>query len=762
MNFAGLEPAVASRQQAITSTRSAWRSQLIAPLVVLILAMLSTIAMTWLLYLDAERKDRERFQNHVERTRRDIAARFETYVAMLTGGAGLFAASDDVAATEFHDYVRRLNLPLRFPGVQGVGWSRRVGDQDRQEVYEAMQRQGFSEFEIWPAQHDGSERHSILYLEPLNRRNAAAIGYDMSSEQTRRAAMEHARDSGLASASGKVTLVQEIDEAKQAGFLVYVPVYRGGQIPPTLAVRRQKLTGFVYSPFRTDDLFRGLFGGETQPRLHLEVFDGTSTNDDALLHSSKAAVEEDSPYLSATERLVVAGRPWTVRFTTRPSFERSSGRETAQLAFFIGTAVSCVLTTVTWGQSRARAVADIHAADLRESREEVRTLLDRERLQAAQLRENDRRKDDFLAMLAHELRNPLAPISNALEILPHIRDEDERQRLQQMMSRQVAHLIRLIDDLLDVSRIGRGKIRLRFEKVNLADVLRNAREGVEPAVAKREQKILVSLPESPPVVEGDLSRLVQVVTNLLDNASKFSPEGSVIRVDARQSDANEAYPHGRVSISVSDSGIGIAQTDLDRIFEMFSQLESPEDSDGGGLGIGLALAKSLVIKHRGELVVHSEGLGCGTTFTITLPAAASSQPPTLTASPLEAARLHGHRVLVVDDVEASARTLALLLKNYGHDTREANNGEAALQTAAQFDPDIVICDIAMPGMDGYEVARRLHTPSPGRRRPLLVALTGYGQDEDRNRAFEAGFDHHFVKPANLVALRQLIDAEKRA
>ena len=748
-----------------------------APLLVLTLALLSTGAVTWYLHRTAIAKDRERFSNQIERTRRDIAARFETYVAMLTGAAGLFAASDAVTLSGFQAYAERLDLAERFPGVQGIGWSRRMREGERAEIVTAMRAQGFEDFGIWPADHPGPETHAIVYLEPLDRRNRAAIGFDMSSEPTRREAMERARDTGQAAASGRVTLVQEIDERKQAGFLVYVPVYHGATIPDSVNERRSQLAGFVYSPFRADDLFEGSFRGESHPRLHFDVYDGSLASPDSLLHSSDDTAPLTHSRLTATETFQIAGRPWTVQFMTRPDFEASSGRETAYVVLAMGVLVSLALTGVTWSQTHAWATADASAAGLAASREEVQRLLENERVQADHLREADRRKDEFLAILAHELRNPLAPISNGLQVWPLVRDDaDELDRIRDVMTRQVAQLVRLIDDLLDVSRISRGKIKLRSERTDLREVIDAAVEGTMPLLEQRDQELHLSLPEPPPRLDGDFTRLVQTFTNLLNNASKYTQSGGRVEVTAsielitvgdqppRLEAAAENDAHmtgtGRVVVTVTDTGEGIPADMLDRVFDMFAQVDRTLDRSEGGLGIGLTLVRSLVQLHGGTVSAHSEGLGKGSTFTVTLPLAATAEQvaPNRDGSATDTDSVPSHRVLVIDDVRASSRTLALMLRRIGQDTREANDGHTGLVEAEQFAPHVVFCDIGMPGMDGYEVGRRLCQRATERdgHRPLLVALTGYGQDEDRRRALAAGFDYHLVKPTSLDALRKIL------
>jgi len=377
-------------------------------------------------------------------------------------------------------------------------------------------------------------------------------------------------------------------------------------------------------------------------------------------------------------------------------------------------------------------------------------IAERRRVEEA-LRQADRRKDEFLAVLAHELRNPLAPISNSLQAWPFVKnDPAELDRLHETMSRQVEQLVRLTDDLLDVSRISRDKITLRISRSDIKSILDAAIEGVKPLIDSNEQTLRVDISEPPPCVEGDVARLVQVFSNLLNNAAKYTPPRGVITVRARVD--GEPGDGRRVFVSVSDTGAGIPPDMLERVFEMFAQVDQTLDRSHGGLGIGLTLVKTLVALHGGTVEAQSAGTGQGSTFTVALPLADHAAPPQ--QAPSATMPLASRRVLVIDDMRPSARTLALMLKGIGQDTREANDGPTGLALAETFDPQVVLCDIAMPGMDGYEVARRLRSrPGP---QPLLVALTGYGQSEDRKRALEAGFDRHLAKPTSLDELRSLL------
>ena len=375
------------------------------------------------------------------------------------------------------------------------------------------------------------------------------------------------------------------------------------------------------------------------------------------------------------------------------------------------------------------------------------------------LRDNDRRKDEFLATLAHELRNPLAPIRNSLQILKMPRvDAEMVQQTRDMMERQVHHLVRLVDDLLDVSRVMRGKIELRRESVELAAIIARAVETAKPLVEVQGHKLEISVPTESLLLDADPVRLAQVISNLLTNSAKYMEANGNIWLFARR-DGNRAI------LTVRDTGIGIAPDMLPHIFELFVQADHASTKAQGGLGIGLTLVKNLVEMHGGTVEARSDGLGKGCEFTVRLPLVAQGRRRKRIGEANEGqqpepVRESGHRLLVVDDNRDAAVSLAMLLRLQGHDVQVAHDGPSALELAASYFPNMIFLDIGMPGMDGYEVARRMRQQA-GLEKVVLAALTGWGQQEDRRRTAEAGFDHHLVKPPEPKSLESLLADLKR-
>lgn len=378
-------------------------------------------------------------------------------------------------------------------------------------------------------------------------------------------------------------------------------------------------------------------------------------------------------------------------------------------------------------------------------------------LAQAELRESDRRKDAFIATLAHELRNPLAPVRNAVQILQRgTGSEADTERARDIIARQVRIMSRLIDDLMDVSRINRGHIELQREPVELGTVLDMAVEATRPHVAEFGHVLEVQLPPEPVVLEADVTRLTQVFVNLLANAAKYTDRGGRIELSAR-------LEASRVVVAVRDDGIGIPVEQLDRVFGMFWQVESTLAKSRGGLGIGLSLVKHLVELHGGTVGVHSAGSGQGTTFTVALPVSRRATPPEPAPEPancLEAAAA-GLRILVVEDNRDGAETLAALLRTMGHEVRAVLDGGLAVAAAIDFRPDLVLLDLGLPTLDGYQVCRLLRA-QPWGRALTIVAMTGWGDAEAQRRVHAAGFDRHFVKPVDEAELATALELASRA
>ena len=450
---------------------------------------------------------------------------------------------------------------------------------------------------------------------------------------------------------------------------------------------------------------------------------------------------------------VATGRSHLAQFDPPTEFDRIRDRDLLSFARAIGLRAYFIVPLVARGRTLGAMAAlqaesdrwfsDDDCALLSELAQRAALALDNARVYAdaqaarAQAETANRVKDEFLAMLGHELRNPLAPIVTALHLMAR-RSGNESAMERRIIERQVAHLLRLVDDLLDVSRIARGKIQIEREPVDLKAVVERALELTQPALERRETPVEVDLPEGPVTISGDAVRLAQVLSNLLTNAAKFTPPDGHIGLHLRQLADS-------IEIVVEDSGSGIAPDLLPRVFDLFTQGEQGMDRHAGGLGLGLAIVKTLVQLHGGSVSAESDGLGRGARFTVRLPLAQALPAPVVATPSAAATPLQRGRLLLVDDNLDAAETLAALLRDAGHEVRSAADGQSALATLTDFLPQIALLDIGLPGMDGYELASRLRT-DPQLVGLRLVALTGYGRDLDRARALATHFDEHLVKP----------------
>jgi signal transduction histidine kinase len=386
--------------------------------------------------------------------------------------------------------------------------------------------------------------------------------------------------------------------------------------------------------------------------------------------------------------------------------------------------------------------------ELFRQRQQIAEQRDELQKQAEALKEADRRKDEFLATLAHELRNPLAPLRNGLDILQRNPAGENSGEIRNMMDRQLVHLVRLIDDLLDVSRVSQGKIELRRDTVPIDGIIRSAVESSRPLIDAGGHELMVDLAEASLWVDGDQIRLSQAIGNLLNNAAKYTPRGGQISIVA-------AAEGQQAVVRVTDNGVGIPENMQAKVFQLFTQIDDHLNRAQGGLGIGLALVNQLVEMHGGTVDAHSSGPGTGTTFTIRLPLVSAPQIIT-TSEPqtIELSSFRSLKVLVVDDNPIIADTLGMMLEDIGHQFEAVHDGREALDAAMDYGPDVILLDIGLPGMDGYEVCRAFRAQARFQNTPI-IAQTGWGQERDKELASEAGFNFHLTKPVPLGQLQKV-------
>ena len=535
------------------------------PWFVLVASVALTFAAAAIVSQTARERDEGRFRNAMQAANDRIQGRIEVYIASLRGGAALFAASERVTAEEFRRYVDRLDIHNTFPGIQGIGYSERVehglaGEQD--------------------------ELHAIRFIEPLDARNREALGFDMYAELERRAAMRRARDLGEPALSGRVRLVQEVTGDPQPGFLLYLPVYAPGAIPATVEERRAQLTGFIYAPFRAQDLFSGIFGSEQYPRVSFTVFDAPFPDSAAVLHRSGRAPGHAPAHVGVT-RKQIAGRMWTVVYESQPMFEQGSGRSLVPAGVVIGLLFSTWLFWLARRLSQERHIAE----------------------------EASHAKSAFLANMSHELRTPLNAIGGYVDLMqlgiPDPVTAPQQEYLTRIQRAQ-HHLLALINDVLNFAKLEAGRIEFRLRPTQIAEAVTDAVTMLLPTAVTAGLRL--DLRGGPDVsVAGDDEKIRQVVLNLLSNAIKFTEKGG--RVEVFWEVAGES-----VRLNVRDTGIGIDAADHARIFDAFVQADADLTRERQGTGLGLAISRALAQGMGGEIELNSAP-GEGSTFTLVLPVA---------------------------------------------------------------------------------------------------------------------------------------------
>jgi signal transduction histidine kinase len=735
------------------------------PAVVALSTLLLTAIAAYYLNLTARNNDTLRFKTAVQQTHNTLQDHIETYITLLYAGKGLLATRPSITRQEFHAFAEELQLRHQYPGIQGIGFSQRATASEKNALLSQMQQQG-QPLTIRPG-HPRSEYHIIVYLEPLDQRNRAAIGYDMFTESVRRAAMEQARDTGVPALSGRVTLVQEIYQKKQAGFLIYVPVYNNGVTLTTVAERRAKLRGFVYSPFRADDFIHGILGDRENPLVDLRIYDGTQIRAESLLHNSAQYRSQSRsslhPVFTTTTVLQIADRSWTILYTARPILTQTSERRFLPFLLFLGGLISLTLYSLTRSQVQARVAAEQALSNLQQSEQALRAANINEQSARAEAEAANRLKDEFLAVLSHELRTPLSPILGWAKLLQVKKfDQAQMQKALVAIEHNAKIQAQLVEDLLDISKILQKKLTLNAQPVDLVEVITAAIETLQPAVEAKAIHLNTVLEDVGKVL-GDANRLQQIVQNLLSNAIKFTPQDGTIQIELKKQIIHPQFTPVRLDstlktyaqISVTDNGKGFAPEFLPHLFESFRQEDSKTTRQFGGLGLGLSIARQLTELHGGTIQAESPGEGRGATFRVLLPLMQSTQATLFPAQPvnLDLYCLTGHSVLVVDDEDDTLELVRVILQSSGAQIKTATSAAEALTLLREFQPDILVSDISMPEMDGYQLIEKIRQlPSQKGGNIPAIALTAYAGEANQQQALQAGFQGHLAKPLDPEAL----------
>lgn len=616
------------------------------PWLVLIASLLITCTVWFVVHGETVKRNRSRFDFRVKIIEAAINQRLQAYELLLRGGVGLFLTSDDVNRQQWHTYVTSLQINHHYPGIQGLGFSRRIAPPEKEAHLQQIRAEGFPDYTIRP-EGQRAEYSAIIFLEPFDWRNQRAFGYDMFSEPVRQEAMTRARDSGLAAMSGKVTLVQEADSDVQAGFLMYLPLYAKGEPQESVEDRRRALQGYVYAPFRMDNFMRGILADKADEYVELQIFDGDQSLQDTLLYSNEAAAEsamgpEHAPFASHQATLEYGGQRWLLSFVSSPHFKKSTETGLTNLILFLGCTISFLLFGAVLSLHRSyRQATTLAAMSLKLERtnnglrQEIkeRKRAEEELHHAVQAADRaNQAKSDFLANMSHELRTPLNAINGFSQVLLENMAGDLNGKQQEYVNYILSsggHLLSLINDILDLSKVEAGKMELEPSTFPLDEALNSALSMVKEKALKQGIGLTVEIePDTDTeMIEADERKLKQILFNLLSNAVKFTQDGGTVVLSARLTtdEGREGMEeNSSFEISVTDTGIGISQEDISRLFQSFAQLENPYTKNYEGTGLGLALSKQLVELHGGRIWVESE-LGKGSRFIFTIPARQSGQ-----------------------------------------------------------------------------------------------------------------------------------------
>lgn len=573
----------------------------VLPGIVLLFGLAATALATHLVKENVRVKNRQHFQEQIYQVERTIAARMEAYVGLLRAGAGLFAAQPHLSLKQFRDFHQRLKIDKNYTGIQGYGFSKRFGPEGLADVVARQRAEGMTNFTVWP-ERPRAEYHSILYLEPLEVRNRRALGYDMATEDIRRAAMDAARDRGDAALTGKVRLVQEGTDADQPGFLIYVPVYEGGDVPAALEDRRRKLLGYVYAPFRAGDLFDAMLAGQFQRALRFSIWDGSNPAPEHLLYQTPGYEPSAGTELRAVQAAGAERRSWTIGYQPVQPLDEGSGH--LLIVPVLGAMASLLLSYLTWTEGQGREKLRVLNQEL-EGRVRART---------AALLESKDQMEAFTYTMAHDLRAPLRAMQGFSQALRDdyqaVLDETARDYLTRVMS-SAQKMDSLIQDLLAYSQLSRSD--LSFSTVPLQDVVERVLATQDEAVRKTGAEVEKAVP--PLAVRAHGATLEHAISNLVGNALKFVRPGDRPRLRIAVAERDQF-----VRLTVADNGIGVAPEHQDRIFRVFERLHS--EREYSGTGIGLAIVKKGIERMGGRVGVESAP-GRGSSFWIELPAASA-------------------------------------------------------------------------------------------------------------------------------------------
>jgi signal transduction histidine kinase len=588
------------------------------PYFVLAFSIILTIGATILFYQSAKSKDTARFNGSVNRIRSSMDNRIGLYVALLKAGRGFIESSSDLNRNKFANFVESLELEKNYFGAQGIGYAVNLQPADEEKLTLQMNAEGYENFKISPALN-GKSGQIIIYLEPFNERNEKAIGFDMSSEQVRRTALEKARDTGIASATAKLILLQENEQDRQFGFLIYLPIYKNGQFPESLEARKQNLQGYIYSPFRANNFLRDVHNNAGIKDIAVKIYDGDSRAENLLVQSEAISENNISEpingHFSTENEIEVAGRKWIVQYETLPSFAVQSSINWSPLIFLCGLIFSFLLFGMTYWEAATRAKLQETTNDLTESERQIQGLLEKEQEARRVAETANATKDEFISVVSHELRTPLNAIAGWTRILKSDElSKNTKELALQKIEKNLRLQTTLVEDLLSFSQLVSSNDNLSKAEIDLSEIFEIAYWEIESSVISKGITISKENSLNGQKIFGDAEKIKILVVNILSNAVKFTPDQGIIKTSL-------AEKNNCAELTIEDTGKGINSEFLPHIFDRFSQDDTSTTREFGGLGLGLAVSQHIVKLHNGTIEAKSEGEGKGSTFTVKLPLA---------------------------------------------------------------------------------------------------------------------------------------------
>jgi signal transduction histidine kinase len=586
------------------------------PYFVLLLSVILTIGATILFHQSAKSKDSVRFSNSVNRIHFSMENRIGLYVGFLKAGRGFIESSNDLNRKTFTNFVESLELEKNYVGAQGIGYTKTIRSNDREKLIADMKAEGFEKFNIFPATEKDIYQ-PVIYLEPTTDRNDKAIGFDMLSEENRAAAMQRARDTGIASATAKVVLIQENDEDKQFGFLIYMPIYKTGELPQNVEARSQNLQGFIYSPFRAQNFLKDVQKNAGINDLAIKIYDGDAIADNLLAQTITDDIQNLTGQISGSysteNEIEVGGRRWIIQYDTLPAFAMQSSVSWTPLIFLCGLIFSLLLFGMTYWESATRAKLQETANDLADSEKQIQGLLEKEQ-EARRIAETaNTTKDEFISVVSHELRTPLNAIAGWARIL---KSEELSNTTKELALQKIEKNLRLqthlVEDLLSYSQLVSSDENLEKAEIDCSEIFESVYREIEPVAEKKGILISKDNRLDKQKILGDAEKIKIVFINLLSNALKFTPSKGNIKAQIGQTD-------NCIEFVIEDSGRGIEAEFLPRIFDRFSQHDSSTTRKYGGLGLGLAVSQHIIKLHNGTIEAKSEGENKGSTFSVKIP-----------------------------------------------------------------------------------------------------------------------------------------------